>query len=64
MSVFVLLIDIWFWLFCFFRNLIQSKPGGSQYSASVAKSFEMAMFLCGDGETPGAHFNLEMVAHW
>ena len=56
------MIDIWFWLFCFFRNSIQSKPGGSQNSAGVAKSFELGMFLSGDGETPGAHSNLEMVA--
>ena len=45
-----------------FRNLIQSKRGGSQNSAGVAKSFELGMFLGGDGEMPGAHFNLEMVA--
>ncbi|XP_027380279.1 butyrophilin subfamily 1 member A1-like [Bos indicus x Bos taurus] len=44
------------------RNSIQSKPGGSQNSAGVAKSFELGMFLSGDGETPGAHSNLEMVA--
>ena len=61
-SVFILFIDIRFRLFCFFRNSILSKPGGSQNSAGVAKSFELVMFLGGDGETPEAHFNLEMVA--